>query len=96
MKRPKKTGDPNVDAAIQDTVRDLPRLVSCGRVDIVTAGAPFTVPHKLGEVPDLFDYVAWTDLNVFATDTLQAQWTKDTIVLCSSVAGTITLFVGKL
>jgi hypothetical protein len=94
MKRPTATGDARTDAAIRSTVRDLPRIVECGRVE--TATDAFVVTHKLNEVPDFWIWLPWTDITIFASETLQAQWTKTQIVLAASAAGTGTLFVGKL
>lgn len=94
MRTPAKTGNAGFDAAIADTVRDLPRVVSCGRVETDTI--VFTVRHKLGVKPDFYLWNSWTDIRVFASDELQAQWTRDLIVLCASAQGTINLFVGKL
>ena len=96
MKKPKKTGDARVDAAIADIVRDLPRLVSCGRVDVVTAGEPFVIPHTLGSVPEFFVADRWTAMDITAPETLRTQWTDKQIVLVSDVAGTLTLYVGGL
>lgn len=96
MKTPKSTGDPRVDAAIRDTVRDLPRIVDCGRVDVVTAGEPIVVSHTLGRVPDFIVPNPWQDFNVFFSETLQGQWTDSSVVVVASAAGTFTLFVGVL
>ncbi len=95
MRTPKPTGDARIDAAIRDTVRDLPRIVNCGRVDVVTAGAPIVVQHTLGSVPEFFFVMKWTDVEVTAADDLQRQWTKEAVVVLPSAAVTFTLFVGK-
>lgn len=95
MKRPHKTGDARIDSAIQQTVRDLPRIVPCGRVTIAGTDE-FTVTHGLGETPDFFTYIPWSDLRIYATEVNQSKWTDRLIALTSSAAGTATLFVGKL
>lgn len=95
MKTPKKTGDANLDAAMQDSLRDLPRFVSCGRIDVLTANEAFAVPHTLGDVPEFFHYVPWAEGALFAPESVQSQWTEDTVVLVASVAGTFTLYVGR-
>ena len=96
MKTPKKTGDARIDAAITDTVRDLPRVVSCGRIDFLAANVEVAIPHKLGEVPDKFSAFPWSALTVYAPEDSQRKWTKDSIALMSSAIGTATVFVEKL
>ena len=95
MKAVKKTGDAHVDAVMTDNFRLVPQIVSCGRVDVVTAGAPIVVSHKLGSVPEFFFIMPWSGVEVTAADDLQAQWTKEVVVVLPSAAVTLTLYVGK-
>lgn len=94
MKRPQKSGDARIDTAIQQTVKDLPRVLDCGRVDIAGT-SEFTVAHSLGEVPDFYIANPWSDIRIYATETNQSKWTDRIIVLTSSGAGTATVKVGK-
>lgn len=94
MKRPQATGDARIDAAIRQTVRDLPRVVDCGRVDIAGT-TEFTVTHTLGEVPDFYIVNPWSDVRVFATESNRDKWSSKIIALTASGAGTVTLKVGK-
>jgi len=96
MKTPKPTGDATVDAAMRDSFRDLPRWIDCGQVDVVTAGAPISVPHRLGSVPEFFVAMKTTDMEVFATEDLQRQWTSTSVVVVPTVATPFRLYVGKL
>jgi len=94
MKRPKKTGDQVVDVAIAATVRDLPRVVSCGNIAATTA--PLSVPHTLGETPEFFISNPHANVNVFASEASRLTWSPSNITIEASAAGTVTLFVGKL
>lgn len=94
MKRPKKTGDQVVDAAIAATVRDLPRVVSCGSIAVTTA--PLSVAHTLGETPDFWIANPQSDVRVFASEASRLTWSPTNITIEASAAGTVTLFVGKL
>lgn len=96
MKTPKQTGDAKVDAAIRDSLRNVPVLYDCGRIDVVTAGEVFPVEHRLGSVPEFIFADKWDQLEVVATEDMRAQWTKDTVVVYASTAGTFRLYVGKM
>jgi len=99
LKTPDRTGNPALDATVQNIVRDFARIVPTGsdmtgRTDASTI--EFIVPHRMGEKPDFFIYFPWSDIRVFATEENQRKWTTTSIAVTASAAGVVTLFVGKL
>jgi hypothetical protein len=95
MKKPQATGDARIDAAIRQTVRDLPRVYECERTDI-SGTDEFTVRHGLGEVPDFYIINPWSDIRVYATEENRSKWTANLIALTATGSGTATIYVGKL
>ena len=89
--------DPDTNSVLRANFRDVPRFISCGRVDVSSAGVEVTIPHKLGEVPDgIYPMIRTAGLTVEVPESSQKKWSIDRVSFVPSATGTIELFVFKL